>query len=137
MDQGLHRVVMAMVMDAVQVALRRNHGIVGAIAIAPMGDGIVARDAVRVDAGVGCRLANGILNGLAEFVQGIAVMLFLSQHRPGEHGRDDQSEDGGGASQKGFVHQAGSPLGLPNAGAVEIIWSSRTRGGCGCGQAKA
>ena len=95
----LHCVVMAM-MDTIKVAFARNDRIMGAIAIAPMGDGIVAGCTVSVNAGVGRCLANRVLNGLTQFMKGIAVLLFLRQHRTGKHGWNGQSEDGGGTTQK-------------------------------------
>jgi hypothetical protein len=171
---GIFPCGLLVVVQTMQMTLRRNHCVVAVGAILAADDGVLSRHAVSIDtevrrvfaraildifcpfarglADIFAGFSHGVLDGLTKLFQRVALMLFrqcAAIRSLGQNGRaaQDSGEKRGGSdaeAQERSAHhkpfaQIGSPLGPPAAIGGEgcINWSSKTRGGCGCGQANA
>ena len=79
---------------AVDPAVRRDDRAVGLVAVAAVHDRFCSDRSVGGDAGIFRRLAERVLNGVAELVQRIAVMPFGLRRRR-EQGQPQQANESG------------------------------------------
>ncbi len=93
----LNLVFVADPVQAVNAAIVCHDRPVSLVAVAAMLDGVTSFGPVNVYAGIGCGLAERILDRVAELMQRIAVMAFRLRHRR-KQGQCEKPGNGGDAA---------------------------------------